>query len=425
MTDPASRLYSWILAFARMTLVQVFSRRSKIMSSEFPLTKRIKRHVIGRRRDYFAVTAPGFEALCLNELQSLVPDHFAASADTGGVAFKGRLQECYLANLNLSTANRILMRIETVDATSFSQLQRKLSEIPWELFLKADQVLQTHVTTRHCKLYHTGAISERILTSIEACKKNREFMVGDENSPSFPQNIFVRGVDDRFTVSIDSSGESLYKRGLKQYAGPAPLRETLAAASLCLAGYSGKEPLVDPMCGAGTYSLEAALMVKKIPPGWFREFAFMQWPAYRTKRFEYLKRQFEDDFVQPEKPVIFASDKDPRACRQLERCTRQFGLSDTVSINNADFFDLVPSDFTDQPGLITINPPYGRRIGTRQESSEIFQAICETLARQYKGWKLALITPSKRLEKKVPFKLRTYPLLHGGLRLKLMVGRIR
>jgi putative N6-adenine-specific DNA methylase len=395
------------------------------MSSESPLTKRIKRHVIGRRRDYFAVTAPGFETLCLNELQSLVPDHSAASAHTGGVAFKGRLKDCYLANLNLRTANRILMRIESVDATSFSQLQKKLSDIPWELFLKAGQVLQTHVTTRHCKLYHTGAISERILKSIKARKKNSGLMVPDEKSPSVTQNIHVRGVDDRFTVSIDSSGESLYKRGLKQHTGAAPLRETLAAVSLSLAGYSGKEPLIDPMCGAGTYSLEAALMVKKIPPGWFREFAFMQWPAYRTKRFEYLKRQFEDDFVQPEKPVIFASDKDPQACRQLERCSRQFGLSDTVSINKADFFDLVPSDLTDQPGLITINPPYGRRIGTRQESSEMFHAICETLAHQYKGWKLVLIAPRKQLEKKVSFKLKTYPLLHGGLRLQLMVGKIR
>ena len=395
------------------------------MSAESPLTKRIKRHVIGRRRDYFAVTAPGFETLCLNELQSLVPDNLAASADTGGVAFKGRLQECYLANLNVRTANRILMRIETVDATSFSQLQKKLSDISWELFLKADQVLQTHVTTRRCKLHHSGAISERILKSLATRKKNTEFMVPDEKSSNVPQNIYVRGIDDRFTVSIDSSGDNLYKRGLKQHTGTAPLRETLATASLLLAGYSGKEPLLDPMCGAGTYSLEAALIAKKIPPGWFRKFAFMQWPAYRTKRFEYLKQQFEDDFVQPEKQVIFASDKDPLACRQLEQCTRQFGLSDTVSINNADFFELVPGDFTDQPGLITINPPYGRRIGTRQESIEIFQAICETLAREYKGWKLILMAPSKLLEKKVPFKLKTYPLLHGGLTLKLMVGKIR
>ena len=250
-------------------------------------------------------------------------------------------------------------------------------------------------------------------------------MASDENLQGLPQNIYVRGIDDRFTVSIDSSGDSLYKRGLKQHTGKAPLRETLAAASLSLAGYSGKEPLVDPMCGTGTFSLEAALIAKHIPPGWFREFAFMQWPAYRARRFEHLKRQCEDYFIQPRKPLIFASDKNPQACRRLEHCTRQFGLSDAVRIINADFFELVPGDFTGQPGIVTLNPPYGRRMGTRQESMEIFQAICDRLMRIYKGWKLILIAPSKQLEKKVPFKLKKYPLMHGGLALKLMVGKIR
>jgi putative N6-adenine-specific DNA methylase len=395
------------------------------MSSESPLTKRIKRHVIGRSREYFAVTAPGIERICLNELHSLTTDNLAATAETGGVGFKGRLEDCYLANLKLRTASRILMRIETLTASSFSQLQRKFSNIPWELFLKADQILRTHVTTRHCRLYHTKALSERISEAIAARKKTMPFLVSDDESPGLPQNIYVRGIDDRFTVSIDSSGESLYKRGLKQHAGTAPLRETLAAASLSLAGYSGNETLIDPMCGTGTFSLEAALIAKKIPPGWFREFAFMQWPAYRARCFEYLKRQCQDNFIQPEKSLIFASDKDPLACRRLEHCTRQFGLSDAIRIINADFFELVPEDLTDQPGIVALNPPYGRRIGTRQESMEQFQAICETLMRKYKGWKLILIAPSKRLEEKVPFRLKKYPLLHGGLALKLMVGKIR
>ena len=191
------------------------------MSVESPLTKRIKRHVIGRRREYFAVTAPGCEKLCLNELRSLALDNLAASAGTGGVSFKGRLLECYLANLHLRTANRILMRIETVHATSFNQLQKKLSDISWELFLKADQVPQIHVTTRHCRLYHTEAISERVLKAIADRKKNTAFMVSGKNIPFLSQNIYVRGVDDRFTVSIDSSGDHLHKRGLKRHPGKA------------------------------------------------------------------------------------------------------------------------------------------------------------------------------------------------------------
>ena len=394
------------------------------MQTEISLSKRIKRHVIGRTRSYFIACPPGFESLCAKELTAIPLNVQHASVIPGGVEFKGRLDDCYLANLNLRTANRILLRLHAFKASNFKHLEKRLAEIPWELYLPHHSTLKIRATVKHCRLYHTGAIEKHFGESIANGLAQTEIKDGDGPDLESPQQIFVRGIDDRFTVSIDSSGDNLYKRGLKKHAGTAPLRETLAAASLLLAGYSGKEPLVDPMCGAGTYSLEAALMVKKIPPGWFREFAFMQWPAYRPKRFGYLKRQFEDYFVQPEKPLIFASDKDPLACRQLEQCTQQFGLSDTVSINNADFFELVPRDFTDQPGLVTINPPYGRRMGTRQESTELFQAICEKLARDYKGWKLVLIAPIKLLEKKVPFKLKTYPLFHGGLILKLMVGKI-
>ncbi|MBW2585264.1 MAG: hypothetical protein JRE36_17395 [Deltaproteobacteria bacterium] len=182
--------------------------------------------MIGRRRTYFAATAPGFEKLCLDEIRSLALFDAEASEVPGGVEFKGRLQDCYLANLHLRTANRVLMRIETVNATHFSQLQKKLSDISWELFLRADQVPQMHVATRHCRLYHTAAISERLLKAIAARKKNIEFMAPAQELSFSPQNIYVRGVDDRFTVSIDSSGENLYKRGIKKHTGSAPLRET-------------------------------------------------------------------------------------------------------------------------------------------------------------------------------------------------------
>ena len=394
------------------------------MHPENSLSKRIKRHVIGRTRSYFIATPPGFEALCVKELASLALNVQHTSAIPGGVEFNGRLDDCYLANLNLRTANRILLRLNAFKASNFKQLEKGLVEIPWELYLPQPSTFGIRATVKHCRLYHTGAIEKRLRESITTSLPVTAINDGNGSGPASLQQIFVRGIDDRFAVSIDSSGDNLYKRGLKKHTGTAPLRETLAAAALLLAGYSGKEPLVDPMCGAGSFSLEAALMAKKIPPGWFRDFAFMQWPAYRPNRFEYLKRQFEDGFIQHAKPLIFASDKDPLACRQLEQCTRQFGLSDAVSINNEDFFEIVPRNFTDQLGLVTINPPFGRRIGTRQESAKIFQAICERLAREYKGWKLILIAPSKLLEKKVPFKLKTYPLFHGGLVLKLMVGKI-
>ena len=394
------------------------------MPTESPLSKRIKRHVVGRIRTYFAATSPGFEQLCLNELQVLPLSVKQASVLPGGVEYKGRLHDCYLANLNLRSANRILMRIQTFKAANFNQLEKKLSDIPWELYLRAEQYPKIHVTTRHCRLYHTEAIAERFLASIAERMAKNEFTDEGEELSSFKQKVYVRGLDDRFTLSIDSSGDNLYKRGIKRHLGPAPLRETMAAAALMLAGYTGKEPLIDPMCGSGTLSLEAALIAKKMPPGWFRNFAFMNWPSFRPKRWEYLKRQSEKEFLTLKKPLIWASDVNPSACSQLEECIAKFNLLDAISVAHINFFELLPADMTDQIGLVAINPPYGRRIGSRRESNQLFKAVCNRLRQHYKGWKFAVVLPDKKLANYLPSQSRAYPFAHGGLKPMLMIGRI-
>jgi putative N6-adenine-specific DNA methylase len=394
------------------------------MSSESALTKRIKRHVVGRTRTYFAATAPGFENVCFNELNRLELSGKAASVVSGGVEFQGQLQDCYIANLNLRSANRILMRIQTIFATHFSLLEKKLADIPWELYLRAGQLPAIHVTTKHCKLYHSQAISERLLAVIADRMKKNDFIAPDEKLTLSTQKIYARGIDDRFTLSIDSSGEHLYKRGIKKHTGAAPLRETSAAAALMIAGYTGSEPLIDPMCGTGTFALEAALMAKNIPPGWFRKFAFMGWPSYRPKRWEYLKGQCQNVFINLKRPMIWASDADEATCSKLRECIAEFNLPDAVNVSHTNFFELLPADLTDQTGLITINPPYGRRLGSRAESQRLYKTICERLKQHYQGWNVVLIAPDKNQAKRIPFELQAYPVSHGGLKAVLMTGRI-
>ncbi len=395
------------------------------MPSESPLSKRIKRHVIGRERTFFAATPPGFEPVCLLELLKLQPMASNAHAIPGGVEFDGRLEVCYQANLNLRTANRILMRIHTFKSTNFRQFEKKVRDIPWELYLQPDSFLNVHVTTKHCRLRHSGAISEKIQKAITLCLSAIELEEKIPHAASAHQNIFVRGVDDRFTVSIDSSGDILYKRGLKKHTAKAPLRETLAAAALLLAGYDGRGPLLDPMCGSGTFSLEGALMAKRIPAGWSRNFAFMGWPSFRSKRWAYIRRQAESHFVEPDRPLIFASDTDPGACQKLERCVQEQRLSDAVQVSHRDFFDLDLRELTDRVGVICINPPYGRRLGGRTESEKFFHAICDKLKREYQGWQLVLFAPNKKLAGTVPFQTIFYPILHGGLKLALLIGKIQ
>lgn len=394
------------------------------MANEKALLKRIKRHVTGRIRDFFIATAPGLEALCLKELLDLPLDAREAAAVPGGVEFKGRVHDCYRANLNLRIANRILMRIHSFKASNFRQLEKRLSGFHWELFLYSGSLPQIRIMARHSRLYHKSAIGDRIKTSIANRLEQTDFLEIHDTLSSYNQQIYVRVDDDRFTISIDSSGEILHKRGRKKYIAKAPIRETIAAAILKLSGYTDTEPLVDPMCGSGTFSLEAAMTAKKIPAGWFRSFAFMGWPVFKPDQWEYIKREAGLSIIKADNPRIFASDVDENACNMLEKCTVHYGLSDIIKVSTADFFNLTPRELTGQTGLVVINPPYGRRIGTYMESDRLFSAVCDRLIQKYKGWKLALIAPTRHLAKIVPFKLTAHKLLHGGLKLTLLEGKI-
>lgn len=385
--------------------------------------KRIKRRVIGNVHDFFAVTAPGIETLCLAELASLGVE---GKLVPGGVEFAGSLQACYLANLCLRTAGRVLMRIHSFRAWSFPALEKEASRFHWELFLRPGLAITLRVATHHCRLYHTAAIAERVLSGIQKrMEVSSDAAAKPEGASDIRQQIFIRGTDDRFVVSIDSSGDNLHLRGLKLHRGRAPLRETIAAAVLMYAGFTGAEVLVDPMCGTGTFSLEAALMAKRIPPGWFRKFAFMSWPAFRSQRWEYIKRKAAERFEILDAPRIFASDIDPDACSALAEGIRGGGLADAVSVSCHDFFELDPERLGVCPGVVVLNPPYGRRIGKAAESRNLIRAVVDRLCSKFRGWKFILIVPEDRHVPGIPASAMNYRVLHGGLRVKAMVGDIR
>ncbi|MGD9053239.1 MAG: hypothetical protein PVG17_15390 [Desulfobacterales bacterium] len=395
------------------------------MPETSPLHKRIKRHVIARPQRFFAATSPGFEKTCLQELKKRLPDIHQAGTTPGGVEFEGRLEDCFRANLSLHLPNRILMRINTFNCTNFRQLEKKADHIAWELYVRPVSRLKVHVATRHCRLRHSAAIAERMTRIINERLSRFE---SDRHLPETAEghaDIFVRGVDDHLSVSIDSSGDLLYKRGLKEHSGKAPLRETLAAGALMLAGYDGSEPLLDPLCGTGTFSLEGALMAKRMPAGWFRDFAFTRWPAFIEKRWNYIRRQAESEIVQSLRPVVFASDTDGEACQKLEACIRKYHLADTVQVQQIDFFNLDPLELTDRTGTVCLNPPYGRRLGKKKESDAFFRAVGDKLLQAYRGWKLVLLAPGQKVAKSLPFQTQSIPVWHGGLKLRLLTGKIK
>jgi putative N6-adenine-specific DNA methylase len=387
------------------------------------LSKRIKRHVVGKRRAFFAATPPHANRICADELRSLLFLDQEPAMLAGGVEFEGKLTDCYLANLKLRTANRILMRAGSFEATNFLKLEKQSAGFPWELYVHPDMEFRFSISAHRCRLYHKEAIRERLLEQISA-RLSLFYNGVSQNAPHPLQTIYIRGVDDRFFLSLDTSGEILYKRGIKTHGGKAPMRETTAAAILHLAGYTGQLPLIDPMCGSGTLSLEAAMIAANIPPGWFREFAFMQWPSYTPATLEHIKREAGKGFIPMETPIVFASDIDPSAVNELEKTASAYGLDKMIHVSPKDFFEIQPGDVADQPGFIFINPPYGIRMETQNASEKLFREIVRKLKSDFQNWTSILVVPSRKMLSAAPFGSRVHPIFHGGLNLSLSIGKI-
>ena len=226
----------------------------------------------------FAITAPGLEALCAGELTAL---GLANRPVPGGVEFHGGLREIYLANLWLRTATRVVVRLDSFRCRSFPDLFQRTRRLPWGQFLRTQTRVEVSASSRGSRLFHTDRIADTVREAI-----------GHDSAVSLApctQRLLVRFEDDICQLSVDSSGELLHRRGYRQDAAPAPLRETLAAAMLLLAGWDGRERLLDPLCGSGTLPIEAALLAGRRPPGAQRTFAFMDWPGYRPGLWQALQ----------------------------------------------------------------------------------------------------------------------------------------
>src|SRR5881394_2845363 len=219
--------------------------------------------------DSYAIFSPGTDTLAAAELRALDLPHTAIEA--GGVSFRAGAPGLYAANLHLRTASRIVVRLATFRAATFFELERHAKRVPWDAMLSADRGVRFHVTSRKSRLYHQRAIEQRLATSI-----GRAAVAEEQEGQLFVVRVFR----DVFTISADASGELLHRRGYRLASAKAPLRETLAAAMLIDAGWTGTGPLLDPMCGAGTIPIEGALIARRIAPGLGRTFAFQQWPTF-------------------------------------------------------------------------------------------------------------------------------------------------
>jgi putative N6-adenine-specific DNA methylase len=169
------------------------------------------------------------------------------------------------------------------------------------------------------------------------------------------------------------------------------------------------------------------MRARNIPAGWFRDFAFNGWPAFALTRgrWKHIKDQCAQRIVGTSNAAIFAADIDPSACKALEENAADSGLSASIAVSNRDFFDLTPREFGVTSGLLTINPPFGRRMGSPKQSDALFKDLCNRLKAVWCGWRVALVVPRKGLLKRIPFPFSVQEIRHGGLRLYLTTGVLR
>lgn len=328
--------------------------------------------------------APGLERLVAEEFASfgLKPKEL----EPGGFSAAMTVPQLYAANLRSALANRITVRIGRFHAAEFWELEKRSERVAWHAWIPKGGTVAFRVTSRKSKLYHNDAIAERLGAllaakvpgvSVESPADEEEPEARDPSrslgtSPRLAtQLILVRLVNDEVTLSIDSSGDLLYKRGWRQATAKAPLRETLAAAMLTAAGWDGSTALHDPFCGAGTIVIEAARRLRRIPPGWDRSFAFERWPTFAPPVWAEVRREAEQGIVEAPKVALLGSDRDAGAIRAATANAERAGVSDLVKFAEADIRDLPPAPRTH---LVT-NPPYGVRVGDPTEMAPLYTAL--------------------------------------------------
>ncbi|MBN2390048.1 MAG: class I SAM-dependent RNA methyltransferase [Anaerolineae bacterium] len=375
----------------------------------------------------FVVSAPGMEDITAREVTELgLAQGQEARSIPGGVEFSGDLEAIYRANLLLRTGSRVLVRLSTFYATAFSELHRKASRLPWERYLQPGQPVALRATCHKSKLYHSDAVIERVLDAIAGrlgapvTLATSDDAVADGGEADHPgQLVVVRLFRNRCTVSVDSSGSLLHRRGYRLATAKAPLRETLAVGMVLASGWDGHAPLLDPFCGSGTIPIEAALWARNIAPGKARNFAFIEWPGFAPDVWaETLSAAIAAE--RPDVPLtILASDRDAGAIRAAEANAARAGVADDIAFSCQAVSAIAPPE----PGWVITNPPYGVRVSANKDLRNLYAQFGNVLRDKCPGWQVTFLCNDLRLigEARLPVET-AYVWNNGGLRVRVAQG---
>ena len=351
---------------------------------------------------------------CLSRLNGM-----GGELQSGGVEFQGSLHDVYRANLYLRTASRVLVRLGEFYASAFPELRRKAGRLLWENYLASKRPIALRVTCKKSRLYHEAAVAERVAGAIAdrlgkppPVQKYREDPGTDP-----PQLIVVRLVDNLCTISMDSSGALLHRRGYRLATAKAPLRETLAAAMVMASGWDTFSPFLDPFCGSGTIPIEAALLARRVPAGYSRRFAFMDWPNFDSRSWDELLAHARKA-IASDIPKIFASDRDAGAIQAAQANAERAGVADCIEFSRKAISAITPPP---GPGWVVTNPPYGVRLRKKKDLRDLYAQLGKVLRTRCPGWRVTVLCDRVQFIHSTGLEFdRGISLMNGGLKVKLL-----
>ncbi|HPS56746.1 MAG TPA: hypothetical protein PK514_01445 [Spirochaetota bacterium] len=383
------------------------------------LHRRVKLHVSAKEHVFFAIVQPGFEHTLASEMMS-AGLKVRPELIEGGVEFSGRIDDLFRACLMLRGASRIVMRLGTFRSAQFHQLEKDVSDFPWELFLPCGCRPVFRTTASKSMIWHTdkleGIISSKIAERMSLHSKPESFSA---TPPAITQTLIIRNHKDRCSISLDASKALLHKRCGEKFISTAPLRETTAALILMEAGIGNYDVLVDPMCGSGTFSVEAAGIFSGALPSADREFPFFAWPCFRRNHFEYMKKTLGGELKSLSGKSVITGDIDPKAVDIAKRNVPVY-LSDFIKPVVQDFFSLKSDSAEEKRVLVVLNPPYGKRID-QGNTALLYRQIGEKLQGDFPHCGYAVIVPGTEAEQAFNCRYdRKVLFMNGGIRVAVL-----
>jgi putative N6-adenine-specific DNA methylase len=350
-----------------------------------------------------AIHTFGLESIVKRELQGLGFNDLTVT--NGRVEFQAMAEDIPKPNLWLRSADRILLKLGEFEAKTFDDLFEQTKELPWENWITKDgkftvtgkSVKSTLGSVRACQAIVKKAVVEKL-------KKQYKTEWFEETGPDF--TIQVSLLKDIATLTIDTSGQGLNRRGYRKQAGTASLKETMAAALVLLSFYEKDRLLIDPMCGSGTILIEAAMIARKIAPNLHTSFVSELWPTIPKQSWEQAREQARQAIDRDVELQLFGYDSDPDMVRAGKANAKAAGVHRDIFFEQKDVKELW---IDQQYGMVITNPPYGRKLGDFQEMNQIYIALNKTF-RKKSGWSVYVLTADKKFpdyfKRSAPDKVR-------------------